>query len=118
MNSKIGVALTVIGIVSILMLVLAPITANQTFGYVRYGRHMAYGPHGFAYGKHMAYGPHGFAYGKHMAYGPHGFAYGKHMAYGPHGFAYGKHVVYGHGHACVKKVYRGPHGVSKRVVCR
>jgi len=92
MNSKIGVALTVIGIASVLMLVLAPITANQTFGYVRYGRHMAYGPHGFAYGKHMAYGP--------------------------HGFAYGKHVVYGHGHACVKKVYRGPHGVSKRVVCR
>ena len=92
MNSKIGVALTVIGIASVLMLVLAPITANQTFGYVRYGRHMAYGPHGFAYGKHMAYGPHGFAYGKHM--------------------------VYGHGHACVKKVYRGPHGVSKRVVCR
>ena len=92
MNSKIGVALTVIGIASVLMLVLAPITANQTFGYVRYGRHMAYGPHGFAYGKHMAYGPHGFAYGKHM--------------------------VYGHGHACVKKVYRGPHGVYKRVVCR
>jgi len=92
MNSKIGVALTVIGIASVLMLVLAPITANQTFGYVRYGRHMAYGPHGFAYGKHMASGP--------------------------HGFAYGKHVVYGHGHACVKKVYRGPHGVSKRVVCR
>jgi len=92
MNSKIGVALTVIGIASVLMLVLAPITANQTYGYVRYGRHMAYGPHGFAYGKHMAYGP--------------------------HGFAYGKHVVYGHGHACVKKVYRGPHGVSKRVVCR
>ena len=89
MNSKIGVALTVIGIASVLMLVLAPITANQTFGYVRYGRHMAYGPHGFAYGKHMAYGPHGFAYGKHM--------------------------VNGHGHACVKKVYRGPHGVSKRV---
>ena len=79
MNSKIGVALTVIGIASVLMLVLAPITANQTYGYVRYGRH---------------------------------------MAYGPHGFAYGKHVVYGHGHACVKKVYRGPHGVSKRVVCR
>ena len=79
MNSKIGAALTVIGIASVLMLVLAPITANQTFGYVRYG---------------------------------------KHMAYGPHGFAYGKHVVYGHGHACVKKVYRGPHGVSKRVVCR
>jgi hypothetical protein len=74
------------------MLVLAPITANQTFGYVRYGRHMAYGPHGFAYGRHMAYGPHGFAYGRHMAYG--------------------------HGHACVKKVYRGPHGVYKRVVCR
>ena len=92
MNSKIGVALTVIGIASVLMLVLAPITANQTFGYIRYGRHMAYGPHGFAYGRHMAYGP--------------------------HGFAYGKHVVYGHGHACVKKVYRGPHGVSKRVVCR
>jgi hypothetical protein len=79
MNSKIGVALTVIGIASVLMLVLAPITANQTFGYIRYGRHMAYGPHGFAYGKHM---------------------------------------VYGHGHACVKKVYRGPHGVYKRVVCR
>ena len=105
MNSKIGVALTVVGIASVLMLVLAPITANPTFGYVRYGRHMAYGPHGFTYGRHMAYGPHGFAYGKHMAYGP-------------HGFAYGKHVVYGHGHACVKKVYRGPHGVSKRVVCR
>jgi hypothetical protein len=47
MNSKTGLALSVIGIAAVLMLVLAPITANQTFGYVRYGKHMVYAYHGF-----------------------------------------------------------------------
>jgi hypothetical protein len=58
MNSKIGVALTVIGIASVLMLVLAPITANQTFGYA-YRYKGAYGHHGYGY----KYGYHGHGHG-------------------------------------------------------
>lgn len=46
MNSKTGLALSVIGIAAVLMLVLAPITANQTFGYV-YGKGYKYGYHGY-----------------------------------------------------------------------
>jgi hypothetical protein len=46
MNSKTGLALSVIGIAAVLMLVLAPITANQTFGYV-HGKGYKYGYHGY-----------------------------------------------------------------------
>jgi hypothetical protein len=45
MNSKAGLALSAIGIAAVLMLVLAPITANhQTFAY-KYGKHYYHGKH-------------------------------------------------------------------------
>ena len=47
MDSKVSLALSLIGIASVLMLILAPITANQTFG-AYYGKHVSYGK----YGKH------------------------------------------------------------------
>jgi hypothetical protein len=47
MNSKTGLALSVVGIAAVLMLVLAPITANhKAFGYV-YGKGYKYGYHGY-----------------------------------------------------------------------
>jgi hypothetical protein len=52
MNSKTGLALSVIGIAAVLMLVLAPITANhQTFAYkYYYGKHYYHGK--YYYGKY------------------------------------------------------------------
>ena len=69
---KIGISLSIIGIAAVLMLVLAPITANQTFGYV-YGFHKGYkyGGHGF-YKRGVARGPHGGCVWKSYR-GPHGW---------------------------------------------
>jgi hypothetical protein len=91
MNSKVGLALSVVGIASVLMLILAPITANQTFGY--------------AYRYKGAYGHHGY-----------GYKYGYKYGYGHRGYGY-KYGYHGHGHGCVVKVVRGYHGVYKKKVC-
>jgi hypothetical protein len=79
MNSNTGLALSVIGITAVLMLALAPITANhQTFAYRYY-----YGKHYYGHGHYYGYGPRG----GHFYHGPHGSFY-----HGPHGgYAYRYH---------------------------